>query len=91
MYQSFVPSVSIVIHVVAAAFARQVSLARWVGVVRVEAKEEDVTSMLVRLRVRLHVYLEKQRADREAREAQCRHDGTGPRCFACINYAHIYD
>jgi hypothetical protein len=50
-----------------------------------------MTSMLLRLRVRLHAYWEKQKADREARETQCRHDGTGRRCFVCINYSHIYD
>lgn len=47
--------------------------------------------MVARLSVWLHVYLEKRKADHEAREAQCRHDGSGPRCFVCINYAHIYD
>ncbi|MBT8159696.1 MULTISPECIES: hypothetical protein [Arthrobacter] len=49
-------------------------------------------SMLVlRLWGRLHAWWEKRKADREARERQCRHDGTGHRCFVCINYSHIYD
>lgn len=50
-----------------------------------------MTSLLVRLRVRLHTYLERQRADWRAREAQCQHDGTGRRCLACIVSAHLYD
>lgn len=47
--------------------------------------------LILRLRARLHAWLEQRKADREARERQCRHDGTGRRCFVCINYSHIYD
>ncbi|MEZ2390137.1 hypothetical protein AB6813_11420 [bacterium RCC_150] len=50
-----------------------------------------MTSLMTRLRVRLDSFLTTQRLAREAREAQCRHDGTGPQCVDCIVLAQLYD
>jgi hypothetical protein len=50
-----------------------------------------MTSLLRRMWAKLRAYLEEERRCREEREAQCRHDGEGPRCCACIVLAHIFD
>lgn len=50
-----------------------------------------MTALLARLRARLRSYLERQQRSREECEDQCRHDGSPPRCLACVVNSHLFD